>query len=323
MAVSSVLLSVGGSDPTAAAAPGDYTASDLTKMVQASQCPAVGDAVIALADLNVDGLRRPTSYRAGLDEFMIRLGADGLGGDATPAFGAVRNLRVSSDGRELGGDLTGMPPWLEQQMKASMGQRHGVILSAASERDFKCQIGHVHPFALTALLVDVPGVDTSIKNMDDLRRLFAASSGGSNMVRSARDIIAAAVQRGAISTERAGYYSGLALDGEDISYLDECAGSMVIAHSNQQALQQAHNALDFGFGQHDDPAAEFARLYPPGQYDPDDDEEMSEDNSYAPQRTPTVSDQQTRRASAYAPIGDAELFSRLFGRAPKPGELDG
>lgn len=133
-----------------------------------------------------------------------------------------------------------------------------------------------------------------------------------------RDNPLRALREGRISVETAARWVEMEqqADRRDV----RAAARQVRAHSTQQALQQAHNALDFGFGAHPDPASEFARLYPPGQYGPDDDEDQSEDHNYAPQRSPNVQQGGTRASAAY--MSDAERFRLLFGRAPKPGELD-
>jgi hypothetical protein len=101
------------------------------------------------------------------------------------------------------------------------------------------------------------------------------------------------------------------------------------AHSHQQALRDAHNALDRGHPA-SYPDDEFAKLFNPASKDgplaPDDEDDA--DNPTGPgghqqiRRPPTVSDQQKRRASAHEPYTDAELFRGLFGREPKPGELE-
>ena len=103
------------------------------------------------------------------------------------------------------------------------------------------------------------------------------------------------------------------------------AGWMEIrAHSHQQALKEAHQALDNGHPANY-PDDEFAKLFPP--HDPlgPPEDEDDPDNPTGPgghlqiRRPPKVSNQQKR---ASAPYTDDELFRGLFGRAPKPGELE-
>jgi hypothetical protein len=110
--------------------------------------------------------------------------------------------------------------------------------------------------------------------------------------------------------------------GRDI----QAAERSVTAHSHQQALQDAHQALDRGHkANYSD--NEFAHLFPPGApLSPDDDEDDPESETgpgghFAPPQKQRVTDKQ-KRASAYEPYTDRELFESLYGRAPKPGELD-
>ena len=96
----------------------------------------------------------------------------------------------------------------------------------------------------------------------------------------------------------------------------------VRAHSHQQALKDAHDALDRGHAANYEPD-EFAKLFPPtgpNRLGPPDDDEDEPGHLALPNNS-KVYDKE-KRASAYAPYTDDELFRGLFGRAPKPGELE-
>lgn len=101
----------------------------------------------------------------------------------------------------------------------------------------------------------------------------------------------------------------------------------VRAHSNAQALKQAHDALDRGHPANysDD---EFSGLFNPSTpLGPDDDDtSMTGPGHFTPPiKRPVQQSEQSawpRQQKASAPLSDDELFTALWGRAPKPGELD-
>lgn len=301
-------------------------AADLEQAVAATACPAVGNPVI-----------------------MLEQSARGREFDGEPAFGQVANLRVT-DGA-LTGDLVSMPAWLRDQVAA------GAASEAVTQRNVKCSIGHRHPLVVAALVVDAQGVGP-IRNYDDLRQLVAASAGhgpgGEQMdaqqAINAQRLIMAAVGRGAISARRALQAARDAADGDDISFIaalagvrsfaaasrevpdlpalvmEVLAGGQVSAHSHQQALQNAHQALDTGHGALYLSEAEKSRqsmfpprspLGPPEDDEDEDDTGMTGPGHFAPALKRRVIDQQ-KRASAHNPSDEADQFEALYGyRAPR------
>lgn len=124
------------------------TVEDLTSAVAAMECPAV---------------RRP----------VLKLGHTDPRFDGEPAVGWIANMATAEDGRTLIGDYTGMPGWLG-----------GVIASAYPDRsvegayDFHCQLGHTHPFVLTAVAllgVTSPGVGT-LESLQDVATLYGVAA---------------------------------------------------------------------------------------------------------------------------------------------------
>lgn len=121
-----------------------FTADDLASAVEAAQCPAVGDPVIKLGHVD--------------PRF-----------DGEPAVGHVANMAVAAEGTKLTGDLAGMPGWLGAVMASAYPQR-----SIEGAWDFRCQIGHVHPFVITALALlgtSAPGVGV-LGSLDDVAALY-------------------------------------------------------------------------------------------------------------------------------------------------------
>lgn len=116
------------------------TADDLAAAVKAQECPAV---------------RRP----------CLKFGHTGIGGEGDPALGSLDNLRVSDNGQTLIADFIGVPAWLAQADKNG----NSVLASAYPDRsgefvhDYKCQLGHTHPFVVQAMAllgVVPPGIGT-------------------------------------------------------------------------------------------------------------------------------------------------------------------
>lgn len=221
-----------------------FTRKDLADAIDATVCPAVGDPV-------------------------IKLGHTDPRFDGEPAMGRVRNMRL--DGDRLTGDLW-VPEWLSEDTAAAAYPQRSI----EGARNFTCQIGHKHPFVVThlALLgVTRPGIG-GLNNLDDLKALVGASARhygqwwtypedegtGDVTDPTSPKAIRAAIREGRL-TER-----GAAAMLE----------ARITAHSHQQALKQAHEALDRGH-----PASysedEFARLFNPGSkggpLGPDDEEE--------------------------------------------------
>src|SRR5260221_3504387 len=121
-----------------------FTTDDLASAIEASQCPAVGDPVIKLGHVD--------------PRF-----------DGEPAVGHVKNMELTSQGTVITGDLADMPGWL-----AAVGSSAYPNRSIEGAWDLKCSIGHVHPFAITALAllgVSGPGVGV-LGSLEDVAALY-------------------------------------------------------------------------------------------------------------------------------------------------------
>lgn len=124
------------------------------------------DIAAAVAALDCPAVRRP----------VLKLGHVDPRFDGEPAVGWIDNLAAAADGHTLRGDYVGMPGWLGDVVASAYPDR-----SIEGQYDFRCQIGHVHPFVLTgvALLgVTAPGIGT-LASLQDVAALYgvAASSG--------------------------------------------------------------------------------------------------------------------------------------------------
>jgi hypothetical protein len=138
--------------------PATFTVDDLAAAVGALDCPAV---------------RRP----------ILKLGHTPDPAPGQPAIGFIANMATAEQGRTLIGDYVGMPGWLVDE------DADGVSVLTATYPDrsvegqwnFRCQIGHTHPFVITgvALLGDEqPGIGT-IQSLQDLAAVYdvAAAAG--------------------------------------------------------------------------------------------------------------------------------------------------
>jgi len=131
------LVAVGSWD--ASTGPVTITNDDVNQAIAALECPGVHHPVLKLGHDEPDP-----------DGQKIRW-------DGTPAVGWVSNMRLSDNGAKILGDYTGMPAWLADVAASAYPQR-----SVEIRRDLKCQIGHTHPFVITAvslLGVYPPAVD--------------------------------------------------------------------------------------------------------------------------------------------------------------------
>lgn len=126
------------------------TVDDLASAVAAMECPAV---------------RRP----------VLKLGHTDPRFDGEPAVGWVANMATAEDGRALVGDYTGMPGWLGDVIASAYPDR-----SIEGAYDFRCQLGHTHPFVLTAVAllgVTSPGVGT-LESLQDVAALYGVAAAG-------------------------------------------------------------------------------------------------------------------------------------------------
>lgn len=131
-----------------------FTAEDLAAAIAALDCPAV---------------RRP----------ILKFGHDTFHGQGLPALGSVGNMRLKNDGRTLAGDYVGVPGWL-----ATVDDNGLSVLSSAypdrsieGEWNYRCQIGHLHPFvvhAVALLGVERPGIGT-LPSLQDLAATFGVA----------------------------------------------------------------------------------------------------------------------------------------------------
>lgn len=128
------------------------------------------DVRAAVAALDCPGIRNP----------VIKLGHQEPDPDATrirwdgePAVGWISNMRLSDNGAKVLGDYTGVPAWLVDVMPSAYPQR-----SVEIQRDFLCQIGHVHPFVITAvsLLGVAPPAVGVIKSLHDVQALYTLAA---------------------------------------------------------------------------------------------------------------------------------------------------
>lgn len=128
-----------------------FTTDDLSAAVAATGCPAV---------------RRP----------VLKLGHTDPRFDGEPAVGYVDGLAVAEGGRTLVGDYAGLPGWLGDVIASAYPDR-----SVEGQYDFRCQLGHTHPFVLTAVAllgVTAPGIGTlaSLQDVAALYGVVAASA---------------------------------------------------------------------------------------------------------------------------------------------------
>lgn len=132
-----------------------FTADDFASAIAALDCPAV---------------RRP----------VIKLGHVDPRFDGEPAVGWVDHLATTNGGRCLVGDLVGMPGWLATPDEHG----HTVIASAYPNRsiegqwDYRCAIGHTHPFVLTGLAllgISEPAIGT-LQSLQDVGALYGVAA---------------------------------------------------------------------------------------------------------------------------------------------------
>ncbi len=131
-----------------------FTREDLAQAVDAAQCPAIGRPIIKIGHLD--------------QRF-----APGPGDDGEPGIGRVTNLRLNESGTKVVGDLAGMPGWLGAIGASAFPRR-----SVEGKYGFTCQIGHKHPFVLTALAllgVTPPGVGV-LGGLDDIAALYGVTA---------------------------------------------------------------------------------------------------------------------------------------------------
>lgn len=128
------------------------------------------DLVAAVAALDCKAVRRPV-LKLGHSKGDMPLWAGNPTG--APAVGWVDHLTLTNEGHTLVGDFVGMPSWLADIAASAYPDR-----SVEGTYDFRCQIGHTHPFVLTAVAllgVTPPGVGT-LKSLQDVGALYGVAA---------------------------------------------------------------------------------------------------------------------------------------------------
>jgi len=131
------------------ASTGTWTATpeDLASAVAALDCPAV---------------RRPP----------LKLGHADPRFDGEPAVGWIDNMVLTDDGNTLVGDYVGMPGWLGDVIASAYPDR-----SIEGYFDFRCQLGHTHPFVLTAVaLLGVAAPAVALGSLQDVATLYGVAA---------------------------------------------------------------------------------------------------------------------------------------------------
>lgn len=127
------------------------TETDFSNAVAALDCPAINKPVLKL----------------GHDEPMPS--ATKKRWDGEPAIGWIDNMEVAESGGTVVGDFVGMPGWLGTVLPSAYPNR-----SMEAAFDFQCQLGHIHPFVITAVAllgVTPPGIGT-LESLQDVAALY-------------------------------------------------------------------------------------------------------------------------------------------------------
>ena len=135
--------------------PVTFSREDLAQAVAALDCPAVRRPVLKLGHMEPD----PDEH--------------GLRWDGLPAVGYIANMAVAEAGRTLVGDYAGMPGWLGPIIASAYPDR-----SIEGQFDHRCQMGHLHPFVITAvslLGVAAPGIGT-LQSLQDVAALYGVAA---------------------------------------------------------------------------------------------------------------------------------------------------
>ncbi|MFI7125987.1 phage protease [Nonomuraea sp. NPDC050153] len=132
-----------------------FTRDDLASAVAALDCPAVRRPVLKLGHAEPDP-----------DEHGMRW-------DGEPAVGWISDMHLADSGNTIVGDYTGMPGWLGDVLPSAYPDR-----SIEGYFDWRCQLGHTHPFVITAVAllgVVPPGVGT-LKSLQDVAALYQVAA---------------------------------------------------------------------------------------------------------------------------------------------------
>ena len=211
---------------------GEWNASreDLIAAVGALSCPAVRPPVLKIGHTD--------------KRFAAEVG------DGEPALGWVDGMRLADGGHTLIGDYTGMPPWLGKVLASAYPDR-----SVEGTYNFRCQVGHTHPFVLTAVAllgVTPPGVGVlkSLRDVQSLYELAASTEPADGEVRVAATVTGDGVMVALVPTEADA--ARLAVEGGEpadelhvtLAYLGEAAGLGVAARQDLiDAVSSAVNGM--------------------------------------------------------------------------------
>lgn len=139
------------------ASTGEFTATveDLAAAVGALDCPAV---------------RRP----------ILKLGHTPDPAPGQPAVGFIANMATAEAGRTLVGDYVGLPGWLVDEDEDGVSVLNASYPDRSIEGwyDFRCQLGHTHPFVVTAVALlgeERPAIGT-IQSLQDLAELYGVAA---------------------------------------------------------------------------------------------------------------------------------------------------
>lgn len=127
------------------------TPGDFSNAIAAMECPAVHKPILKLG--HMESMPNAKKKRT----------------DGEPAIGFIDNMATADDGHTMVGDYTGMPGWLAAITPSAYPNR-----SMEASWDFQCQLGHVHPFVITAvslLGVAPPGIGT-LDTLADVANLY-------------------------------------------------------------------------------------------------------------------------------------------------------
>ena len=128
------------------------TLDDFTNAIAAMECPAIRKPVLKLG------------HTEAMPSGVTKKRTDG-----EPAIGFIDNMATADNGHTIVGDYTGMPGWLAAITPSAYPDR-----SMEATWDFVCQVGHLHPFVITAvslLGVTPPGIGT-LDTLADVANLY-------------------------------------------------------------------------------------------------------------------------------------------------------
>jgi hypothetical protein len=127
-----------------------FTTADLQSAVGAAECPAVGRPILKIGHADPRFTPNPAE-------------------DGEPAIGWVAGMRLNESMTKIVGDFAGMPGWLGEILPSAYPER-----SVEGAWNFPCQLGHTHPFVITAVALlgcTPPGVGI-IASLNDVATLY-------------------------------------------------------------------------------------------------------------------------------------------------------